>query len=87
VIAPALVRIRQIVVTPGGAGIRSARIPAIEWGPASQPSAISSARRARTWSTTSGGVAFGFDRGRLDFGSSAVQPPARHAAISWDTRG
>ncbi len=87
VITPARVRIRQIVVTPGGVSISSSRIAAIEWGPASQPSATSSPRRARILATTSGGVAFGLDRGRRDFGSSASQPPARQAATSWLTRG
>ena len=49
----------------------------MEWGPASHPSAVRSARRARTLATTSGGVAFGLDRGRRDCGSSACQPPER----------
>ena len=86
-ITPARVRIRQIVVVPGGVGSWSARIAAIEWGPASQPSAVRSARRARTLATTSGAVAFGLERGRRDFGSNASQPPARHADTSWLTRG
>ena len=59
----------------------------MEWGPASQPSAISSVRSAGAPVHDLGAVAFGFDRGRRDFGSRASQPPARQVATSWDTRG
>ena len=82
VTSPARVRIRQIVVTEGGVSNSSVRIAAMECGPASAPYAISSARSATIRSSTAAGVAFGFDRGRLDCGSTAAQPPARHAATS-----
>jgi hypothetical protein len=82
VMAPARVRMRQIVVTEGVLAVSRARSAAIECGPASAPSAIRAARSARTRSTVAWAVALGLDLGLLERGSSASQPPARHAATS-----
>jgi len=56
-------------------------------GPASAPSAMSSVRSSRIRLMVVSGVAWGLDRGRLERGSMACQPPLRQAATSWLTRG
>ena len=66
---------------PGAAGGRAS-----VWGPASRPAAVSSCLRATIRATVSSPVAFGFDLGRVDFFSTASQPPARHRATSLPTQ-
>ena len=69
-------RMRRMVETAGAAVPSRSSRATIDAGPASQPAAVSSRRSATTRSRTESVARFGFERGRLERGSSASRPPA-----------
>jgi hypothetical protein len=79
-------RIRQIVVTVGRCRPCRCRCACRVWAPASSPPSVSCARSARTASMVPGGGAMRVrDVDRVDFFSTACQPPARLRATSMPT--